>query len=159
MMFLDPHSVNCPRCVAKSQHTLKDLFAFVAVCPACGASLEEIGRRMSAQMDETCAFVTWAEVLMGVEDRLGITTPGIPDGEVFGTKPYVELTLRDLARSVAEHLQPSTDANQTAHRLVLESAENVAGRPVMASDFDRPLLRALGIPLWAEGRGRTSPCT
>ena len=156
MKYADPLSVRCPRCAAESRHNSKDLLALTVVCPACGSSLDEVGRRMGAGRDEMSAFGLWAEILLGAEDRLGITNPGIPDGEVFGTKPHRELTLRDLVRTVVGHVPPGADAEETATRLVLESAEEVAGRPVSKADMDRPLLEALGLPRWADRHGRTS---
>jgi len=144
-MFADPLAVKCPRCAAESRHNSADLLALRSVCPACGSPLDEVGRRMGVGLDETSAFAIWAEVLLGVEDRLGIPSPGIPDGDVFGTKALVELTLLDLVRAIAGHVPPGAEASG----LVLESAEQVAGRPVSAIDMGRPILHALGIPHWS----------
>jgi hypothetical protein len=144
-MFADPLAVKCRRCDAESWHNSADLLALRSVCPACGSPLDEVGKRMGVGLDETSAFGIWAEVLLGVEDRLGIPSPGIPDGDVFGTKPHVELTLLDLVRAVAGHVPPEADASG----LVLASAEQVAGRPVLAADMGLPILHALRIPHWA----------
>jgi hypothetical protein len=115
-----------------------------AVCWACGRQLVEEGRAWGRHFDETNAFGLWAEVLMEVEDRLSIPYPGIPDGEVFGTKPHAELTLRDLVRTVESHLPLEAETM----RWVLESAAQVAGKPVSAEDMDLPILQALGWPHW-----------
>ena len=45
-----------------------------------------------AAADEASAFAAWAEVLLVVEELLGIATPGIPDGDVLAAKPIPELT-------------------------------------------------------------------
>src|SRR5205823_11255850 len=108
------------RCTAESRHNVMDLLALTAVCPACGSSLDEIGMRIGAKWDETSAFGFWAEILMTVEDRLGIAYPGISDGETLASKPFPELTLRDLARLVGGYLSPGVDAEEAANRLVLE---------------------------------------
>jgi hypothetical protein len=157
--FAEPVAVKCPRCAAESRHNSKDLLALTAICPACSLPLDEIGMQMGATVDEASAFVIWAEVLMGVEDRLGIATPGIPDGDALAAKPIPELTLRDLARLVGGYVPPEADPAEMASRLVLESAGQVAGREVSPADMDRPLLQALHIPHWADKHGRTRRCT
>jgi len=106
---------------------------------------------MGASVDEMSALAMWAEVLLGVEDRLGIPSPGIRDSEVFGTKPHVELTLLDLVRIVAGHVPSGTEAS----RLVLESAGQVVGRPVSAADLDLPILQALRVPHLAARHAET----
>ncbi len=100
---------------------------------------------MGVDLDETSAFAIWAEVLLGVEYRLGILSPGIADGDVFGTKPHIELTLLDLVRAVAGHVPPGVEASG----LVLESAVQVAGRPLSAAEMGFPILHALRVPHWA----------
>lgn len=145
-MFADPLAVSCPRCDAESRHNSADLLALRSACPACGSPLDEVGRRTGAGLDEASAFGVWAEVLLGVEERLGIPSPGIPDGPVFGTKPHVELTLLDLVGAVAGHAPSEAEAR----RLVLESAGQVAGRPVSAADIGLPILQALHVPHWAQ---------
>jgi hypothetical protein len=145
VMFADPLAVKCPRCAAESRHNSKDLLALAAVCPTCGSPLQGVGRRMGESVDEWGAFVMWAEVFQGVEERLGIPSPGIPDGDVFGTKPPIEMTLLDLVRAVAGHVPPGVEA----FRLVLESAGEVAGHPVSPADMGLPILQALRVPHWA----------
>lgn len=157
--FADPLAVKCLRCAAESRHHSKDLLALTATCPACGSPLDEIGIRMGTKLDEASAFGVWAEVLMGVEDCLGINYPGIPDGDALGSKPLPELTLRDLVRLVAGYAPPGADTDETASRVVLECAGQVAGRKVSASDMDRPLLEALQLPHWADKHGRNRRCT
>jgi hypothetical protein len=159
MRFADPLTVKCPRCAVESRHNPSDLLALTAICPACGSSLNEVGMRMGASLDEWSAFAIWAEVLLGVEDSLGIATPGISDGEVLGSKPSSELTLRDLARLVSGHVGSGPNSDEMASRLVLEIAEQVAGRQVPPSNMDRRLLQALHVPHWADKHVRTRHCS
>jgi hypothetical protein len=156
MKFAYPLAVKCSRCAAESQHNSKDLLALQAVCPTCNFKLDDIGKRMGAQIDEMSAFATWVQVLMGVEDRLGIQSPGIPDEEALSKKALPELTLRDLARLVRGCVPPGPDSEDRAERLVLEAAEKVAAKQVAMSEMDRPLLRALRLPRWAEKHGLTN---
>jgi hypothetical protein len=121
------------------------LLALAATCPACGLPLDEVGKRMGATLDEASAFGVAAQVLMRVEDRLGLTTPSITDDEVLSSKGNLAPTLRDLARLVSGYVPSGAGAAENASRLVLEAAAEVAGRPVAASDMDRPLLQALHI--------------
>ena len=145
VMFANPLSVKCPHCDAESRHNSADLLALRSVCPTCGSPFNEVGKQMGVVLDETSAFAIWAEVLLGVEDRLGILSPGIADGDVFGTKPHIELTLLDLVRAVAGNVPPGVEASG----LVLESAVQVAGRPVSVAEMGLPILHALRVPHWA----------
>ena len=139
-------AVECGGCGTESRHSAYVVLTRTASCPGCGIQLVEEGRALARHFDEANSFAMWAEVLMAVEDRLGIATPGIPDGEMLGTKPLAELTLRDLVRTVEAHVPAGSEATG----LVLESAAQVAERAVSASDLDCPLLQALGIPHWAD---------
>jgi hypothetical protein len=114
------------------------------VCWACARQLVEEGRAWGQHFDEGNAFGLWAEVLMEFEDRMGIPYPGIPDGEVFVTKPSRELTLRDLVRTIESHVPSEAETI----RWVLESAAKVAKKTVPAADMDLPILQALGWPHW-----------
>lgn len=145
MKYADPLAVRCPHCREESRHSPTDLLALGSACPSCGASLDSVGRSMGAELDEWGAFQRWAELLIEVESRLGIPSPGIPDGPLFDTKPSTELTLLDLIGAIGAYAPSEADAR----RVVLESAENVAGRPVTVDDLGLPILRALGLPHWA----------
>lgn len=154
MKLAAPSNVKCPACAVESQHRAQDLLALTALCPACGSSFDEIGRSMGASLDEWHAFVMWAEVLSGVEHRLGLPKPGIQDDEVLQSKRAAELNLRDVVRTVIGHLPDGVDAIETASRLVLESAEQVAECPLSPADMDLPLLQALRVAHWAQKHGR-----
>jgi hypothetical protein len=153
---MGPLAVKCPRCAVESVHNSKDLLALRAFCTNCNFKLDDIGERLGAQSDENLAFVTWAKVSMGVEDSLGIKSPGIPDGDALARRPLSALTLRDLVRLVQEYVPAGPDSAATAQRLVLEAAEGVAAQRVAESELDRPLLQALRLPHWAEKHGRTN---
>lgn len=141
MKFADPLAVKCPRCASESHHNSKELLARMAVCPRCGSPFDEVGKQIGAMVDEASAVFKWAEVLMGVEERLGIPSPGIADGEVFGTEPCVDLTLLDLVRVVAGHTTTMAEATG----LVLESVGQVAGRPISAAEMGLPILQVFRV--------------
>lgn len=87
---------------------------------------------------------------MGVEDRLGIQSPGFPDDEPLKEKRLSDLTLRDLVRLVEGYVPAGADLGSTAERLVLEAAEKVAAHQVTVSEIDLPLLQAMWFSRWAE---------
>jgi hypothetical protein len=139
-------AVRCGGCSTESRHAAHALLTLTAVCRACGRQLVEEGRAWGRHFDDSNAFALWAEVVMGLEDRLSIPSPSIPDGNVFGTKPHVELTLFDLVRTVAGYVPAGVEAD----RLVLESAGQIAGRPVSVADMGLPILEALQVSQWAQ---------
>jgi hypothetical protein len=147
MKFADPLALTCPRCAAVSRHNSKDLLALTATCPACGSSLNEVGVRLGRNLDEVRAFAAWAEVLLCVEDRLGVS---IADAEALDkAQRGADLTLRDLARLVSGYVPPGADSAWRALEVVLEAAATVARGVVAEADAERPLLEALRIPAWA----------
>lgn len=85
---------------------------------------------------------------MGVEDLLGIPYPGIPDGESFGNKPVQDHTLREIVQTVEAHIHNETEALTK----VLESATNLANRPVLAEHLDLPILQAMGVEEWSRNQ-------
>jgi hypothetical protein len=157
--FIEPLAVTCPHCGAKSRHNSKDLLGLTAACPACRSPLDEVGVRMGAAVDAAWVPWHWAAVLIEVEDRLGISAPGIPDGDALGSEPECGWTLRGLVRLVADHAPPGAETDEEAERVVLESASEYAGRPVSASDLDRPLLEALDVPCYAARQRRANRYT
>jgi hypothetical protein len=145
MLLPDPVDTTCPRCTAASRHKLADWLTLTVNCPACGSSLADVASKTKAMVDEWNAIVTWAEVSVEVEARLGIDKPGIEDGPWSGTKA-VELTLSDLASLVAAQFPEKVTAESDAIRHVHEAAEKVIRRQLSRADFDRPLIQLLRLP-------------
>lgn len=140
--------VTCRECGTESRHIAYAVLTRTACCWVCGRQLIEECQAWGKHFDEANAFGIWAEVVLAIEDRLGIAYPGIPDGKVFGTKPHVQLTLQDMVATIMDHAIPDREA---AVRMVLAAATEVAQRPVLETDLDRPILDALGEKQWSVG--------
>lgn len=146
-MYLDPLPLNCPHCAAHVELRTDDLLDLTARCPACGKSLDSIGRRMGRSGDDWTTFVTWIEVLMEVEELLGIAKPGIPDPPNVNVWANYDITLRDMVAFVVPHVPPGTPPLRT----VLQGAQRLAenNHTITEADLALPLLRALGVRHWA----------
>jgi hypothetical protein len=155
--FADPLVVQCPRCAAESRHNSKDLLALTATCPTCGSSLKEIGIQMGVTVDDSAGFWTWAELVMVVEDRLGVM---ISDEDALGGRErFAALTLRELAGVILGYLSPEARSDERAVQVALEAASTLAKARIEPGDLDLPILEAMRFPHWAEKQGRTRRCT
>jgi hypothetical protein len=120
MRFIDPHPIDCPTCGAHSEQPVKELLALRACCPRCGHTFEAEGRRMRKVSEEWGTFCTFAEIVMCVEDALGVA---IPDGDLC--QRLHSLTLRDIARHIQTYLPLTIDVEQIAIQMVFDATRKM----------------------------------
>jgi hypothetical protein len=133
MKFVDPLPIDCSACGPRSEQRVKELFALRACCPRCSHVFEVEGRRLREVVDERVRFVTCAEIVLSIEDKLGFTTD---DAELC--ERLRSLTLRDIARFIQRYLPQTPDVEQVAIRMVVDAAKIVFQ--------DRNAVRARGLP-------------
>jgi hypothetical protein len=160
MKFVDPLPIDCPACETRSEQRIGEFFALRACCPHCGHSFEAVGRWIRETADENHKFWTWAEIVVSIEDKLGITTNDTEICERLRT-----VTLRDIVRFIQQYLPQTTDVDQVAIQNVLEAARELVARSNAArahelsvidtSSLDEPLLDSLYPNRWE----RTYPPT
>jgi hypothetical protein len=94
-------------------------------------------------VDNAVAFQTWAEVLLLVEERLGIA---VSDAELLGGRQhFAGLTLREMVGVVESQLSVEPVAPGRVAAAVLDAASSVARHPVAPSRMSEPILLALDI--------------
>jgi hypothetical protein len=137
MRFLDPMPCLCTSCGVKSALPVRDLLALTAVCPDCQGSFRDTGLSMRRTMDDASAFIKAIAILMHVEEQLGIN---IADETVEAIRPWVDLSLRDLA--TAAQLSMAADDSDASGR-----AENAVLAAVQANYPDAPAPPNFEVPL------------
>src|SRR5262249_45097524 len=140
MRFLDPLPTTCVGCSAKSPQRVADLLSLRARCPACGASLGEVGRRMRALLDEAGTVFSLVEIALGLEDGQGVT---ISNAELEGVT-----TLRQLAAAVQRHLPPGPESEQRSVELVTAAARQSSSCRAEELPLDASILDALSPDRW-----------
>ncbi len=117
---------------------VRKLMALTACCPNCAASFRDLGLSMRHTADESATFFDAIQILMCVEERLGIE---ISDETVEAIRPWSDLTLHDLATAVQR-----ADTSQTffqTEQVVLSAVKAEFPSAPELLDFSLPLLDAI----------------
>lgn len=136
MVWADPHPVECPTCGKQVEVPATTLKALQATCPACGASLADVGERLvSAFKREQARFVQEVEPFLLAFD-LCEESGLIPDSERDAIK-----SLNDVFLALVRHLPPTTDQEARAAEIIAE-AERQRGREWLLAEVGAELVRA-----------------
>jgi hypothetical protein len=140
MRFQDPSECTCKSCGVKSAIPVRELLRLTASCPKCQASFGEVGLSMRALSDDAATFFDAVQIIMQVEDDLGIE---IPDSTVEEIKPWEQLTIRDLI-VVTDRCVPEPRAvKSTAEGAVASAIRTLFPSSPDPLSYDTPLQDAL----------------
>ena len=131
MKWLDPMPTNCPACGGRFRIPVADLRSLRAACPGCGASLAAAGEWMLAEEARFGGEIDLFVVGYELSEQYGLA-----DDDLFAAR-----SLSDLARSVAERLDPAADRQERAAEVVADTARRVAPLLLSPTGSDERIAR------------------
>ncbi len=141
MIFPDPYRIICDKCNHKDDYRLDDVRSLVAKCTNCGHSLESVGERINAELNEHSRQLYFTEFILDLEDACSFE---IEDRE-FDNWVYIGDVI-DTFKAKSTNKGVDTESiviTKLQHYGIIDSCDNIKLIKIHDCDFKKKLTNAL----------------